>query len=91
MLRLERDGEENLRVVGAATVYEAESFKAALLEVLAEERESWVLDLSGLTALDTAGLQILMAFRRSATVRVHSCPEGIRTMVERVGLLSKVA
>jgi anti-anti-sigma regulatory factor len=90
MLRLERDGGENLRVVGAATVYEAEGFKAALLEVLAEERESWVLDLGGLTALDTAGLQLLMAFRRSANVSVHSCPENIRIMVDRIGLLAKV-
>lgn len=45
------------------------------------------IDLSGLTALDTAGAQLLIAFRRNHVFSsVHSCPPPIRQFLELTGL-----
>lgn len=54
-----------VQVAGKATVRSAEQLKAALVEAIAGGREV-VLDLSGVTEIDAAFLQLFCAARKSA-------------------------
>ncbi len=55
-----------VRIRGEMTVYAAQSLKAELCAALRRHRRTALLDLSGVTEFDTAGLQILFAARRLA-------------------------
>ena len=56
------------RIDGEFTIYRAAELAAALKSALADVAEGGVfeLDLSGVTEMDCAGVQLLMAARRSA-------------------------
>jgi anti-anti-sigma factor len=71
------DGSASLRLSGELTIYHAADLKQALLP-LAEQAGAWALDLSGVTDVDSAGIQILLAARRTlaargAALRVTAC------------------
>jgi anti-sigma B factor antagonist len=53
------------RLAGELTIYQAAALKAALVEAVAAQPEL-ELDLSGVTELDTAGLQLLLMARQYA-------------------------
>lgn len=59
-----------VRIQGEMSIYQASELKQQLLAGLHEER-TLVLDLSGVTELDTAGLQLLMLAKRTA--RTNHC------------------
>lgn len=86
-LRVTLDDAGALLIRGPATVHNAAEL---LLQLKALDRESLKkvsIDLSGLTSMDTAGAQILIAFRRSvASTSVHSCPAEIRQFLETTDL-----
>lgn len=54
-----------LRFEGELTIYAAAAVKTALLEALTDAIEV-ELDLAGITAIDTAGMQLLIAAKREA-------------------------
>ena len=82
--------EGTVKLVGEATVHEATLVWETLCQAT-KERQDLALDLSGLTAVDTAGAQLLLAVRRSGAVaRVHSCPESVRRFLESIGVEDKV-
>jgi len=91
LISLEVIEEGALRVVGEATVCEARALQLLLLELVEQERESWTLDLSGLSALDSAGAQLLLAFKREAKrVRFHSWPPAMRAFLEQTALFQQL-
>jgi anti-anti-sigma factor len=55
-----------LPIVGELTIQTAAERKAALLTLLESADQDFVVDLSGVTELDTAGLQLLLMARREA-------------------------
>lgn len=59
-------GHSRLRLQGDCNIYSAEALKAALLRALAEPQATLELDLAGVTEIDTAGLQVLMAAKNFA-------------------------
>jgi anti-anti-sigma factor len=81
------DNQGNIRVTGEATIHQAETLREELLATLTTDRESWTLDLGGLTAMDSAGAQLFISFKKSVkAIQVHSCPENIRNYLDRIGL-----
>lgn len=62
------DGSAALRLSGELTIYHAVDLKQALLPLPADAR-AWALDLSGVTDIDSAGVQVLLAVRRTLTAR----------------------
>jgi anti-anti-sigma regulatory factor len=77
-----------LRVRGEVTIHSARGLYDALKPYanLAEDCPN-SLDLSGVTAFDTAGVQLLIAFKASQRrLAVHSCPDAMRTFLEGAGL-----
>jgi len=59
------NGRERLRLQGECNIYSAGDLRAALLAAMQVSPEL-ELDLSGVTEVDTAGLQVLMAAKASA-------------------------
>lgn len=55
-----------LRLQGDCNIYNAGELKAALLKALREPQAALELDLAGVTEIDTAGLQVLMAAKNFA-------------------------
>ena len=87
LLHLELDDQGTIKIVGQATVHEAQTLCDALLAACEQGRDSWTLDLRGLSSIDTAGLQLLLSFKRSvASLQVHSCPAPIRAFMEQSGI-----
>ena len=62
------DGGATLRLAGELTIYHAADLKHALLP-LAAPGGDWALDLSGVTDIDSAGIQVLLAARRTLAAR----------------------
>lgn len=58
------DGDLRVRLAGDVTVAEAAAAKAMLIEALESGERAVTVDLSGVTELDTAGLQVLLLARR---------------------------
>lgn len=82
--------EGTIRLVGEATVHDVVTVWQRLIDATTH-REGLTLDLGGLTSLDTAGAQLLLATRRSGAVaRVHSCPDPIRGFLESIGVAEQV-
>jgi anti-anti-sigma regulatory factor len=91
MISVTTDDNGSIRIEGEATVHEAVSLRQSLLACLDQQREDWTLDLKGLTAVDLAGIQLLIAFKRAAPlVRVHSCPPAIRRILEQTRLSTQL-
>lgn len=61
----DRDGQRCLHVRGELTIYAAGAMRTALLDALAGAAELEI-DLSGVTEIDTAGVQLLVAAKREA-------------------------
>ncbi|MFT3736790.1 MAG: STAS domain-containing protein [Rhodocyclaceae bacterium] len=57
-----------LKLEGEITIYRAEEIRQALIAAL-ETQRSIALDLSAVTELDTTGVQLLLAARRTAQTR----------------------
>jgi anti-sigma B factor antagonist len=57
-----------IRVTGEMTVYTASQIKQPLMDAIAGGPPSVLLDLSGVSELDTAGLQLLLLGHREALV-----------------------
>ncbi len=77
-----------LSLSGEATIHYAAELQSALVALRAERANDFVLDLGALTAIDTAGVQVLLAFRKSSEpVRVTSCPDPLRAVLVRGGLV----
>jgi anti-anti-sigma factor len=76
------------RVTGEMTVYTAAAVKSALLEALRAHQEvAFELDLSEVTELDTAGLQLLLMLNRSCAAAsrafcISACSETARGSIE---------
>jgi anti-anti-sigma regulatory factor len=89
MIDLHTDGQGKLTVVGEATIFEVARLRELLLAALRQRPTPKALDLSQLEALDTAGAQLLLAFKReSPALSVHSCPAQLRAHLENIGLAS---
>jgi ABC-type transporter Mla MlaB component len=82
--------EGTIRLNGEATIHDVTTVWRLLVDATADRREL-TLDLGGLTELDTAGAQLLLASRRSGAVsRVHSCPAPIRSFLASIGIAEQV-
>lgn len=87
MMRVEFDDTGLIKVIGDATVHEADLLRDGLLGCLAVVTEDRALDLSELTALDTCGVQLLLSLKRTVkSLRVQGCPESQRLFLQRIGL-----
>jgi len=56
----------SLRIEGEMTIYRAQEIKQLLLEPLQQPHATVEVNLSGVTDLDTAGLQLLLLAKRTA-------------------------
>ncbi len=85
MIEILRGG-ARVQLKGEATIDSAPDLCAGLSAAAAGSPEPAVLDLSGLTDLDTAGAQLLVAFAKSApNARVVSCPPRAAALLDRLG------
>ena len=69
---------------GELTIFEAAEFKEALLEVLACEGLV-CLDLSQVTRVDTAAIQLMWAARKLGRLLVTGIPQELQTKLTRLG------
>jgi ABC-type transporter Mla MlaB component len=90
MIEVKEAGEGRFALVGEATVYTVADLHGQLCRHgLAGVATKVTVDLSGLTNLDIAGAQILIALRRTlghARVDFTGCPEQHVTLLHRSGL-----
>lgn len=87
MLKLEKTGPGSFGLSGSATIGQAVRLKDLLSRIAGDS--DLELDLSGLSDLDAAGAQVLLAFRRSRpspSTRLIKCPEAIRENLRLLGL-----
>jgi anti-sigma B factor antagonist len=70
-----------LALDGELTIYHAAELRQTLLAALADAPEGLAIDLAGVTEIDSAGVQLLMASKRAAnasgrplTLADHSAP-----------------
>jgi anti-anti-sigma factor len=76
-----------LTLAGEVNISNAASIHAELITILAHAPDQLLIDLSQVTELDAAGLQLLLSLRLTVeNSRVHSCPPHLRNFIERVGL-----
>lgn len=83
------DTARSLRLTGELTIYTAADSRQSLLAQLAEHpaEEPCTLDLSEVTELDTAGLQILLALRRTApTLTLNASSPAVDRCLRLCGL-----
>ncbi len=83
-------GATSLRLSGELTIYHAADLQQALLP-LAAPGGDWALDLSGVTDIDSAGIQILLAARRTlaahgAAIRLAACGPAAQAVFSLYGL-----
>jgi anti-anti-sigma factor len=84
------DGSASLRLSGELTIYHAADLKQALLP-FAADAGALALDLSGVTDIDSAGIQVLLAARRTlaargATVRLTACSAAAQALFSLYGM-----
>ncbi len=89
---VQRDNVRVTRLVpeGELTIYAAAEFKANLENALAAS-ENIEIDLAGVSEMDTAGLQLLLAARREAqrcgkSLRLKDCSEAVHDVFELCGM-----
>jgi anti-anti-sigma factor len=80
-----------IRVTGEMTIYTAAALSQDLLAALTHHRRTKLLDLSEVTEIDTAGLQLLLAARRQAAdggreLLVVEPSRAVRSAIELCGL-----
>jgi anti-anti-sigma factor len=87
MTQVQLDKGGNLTLVGELNISNATSIHAELTAILEHAPDQLVIDMSQVTELDTAGLQLLLSLRLTVeNTRVHSCPAHVRDFIEHVGL-----
>ncbi len=87
MFSVDYDDQGTIRLVGDATVREAEALRETLRVAVAEKRPAWTLDLAALDSVDTCTAQVLVAFKRTVpSFRAHSCTKGVRDFLAMTGL-----
>jgi len=94
MIEIDDAGEGEFRIHGNATVYEVEDLHKKLIVSIRHRSGPLTISLEGLSALDLAGAQVLLALRRTVgpeRLRYREIPETIRTMLERSGLLDALS
>ena len=69
---------------GELTIFEAAEFKESLITVLASEGLV-CLDLSRVTRVDTAAIQLMWAARRLGRLLVTGIPQDLQTKLTRLG------
>lgn len=79
-----------MRIEGEMTIYRAAELRGALLAALAEPGDV-LLELDAVDELDTAGVQLLLAARRSAqaagrTLRLFAPSAGVTQVLATLGL-----
>jgi anti-sigma B factor antagonist len=72
-----------IRVTGEMTVYTAGQIKEPLLDAIAEGSADVQLDLSGVSELDTAGVQLLLLIHRAALVSGRNLQLGAESAIVR--------
>ncbi|WP_374563965.1 lipid asymmetry maintenance protein MlaB [Ideonella sp.] len=80
-----------VRLEGEVTIYHAASQKALLIDALAGCGGTLELDLSDVTEIDTAGLQLLMLLKRTAVrqgqaLRLIGCSPAVSEVLELVNV-----
>ncbi len=79
--------EMTVRVRGEATIHCAEQLLLALRGVLESGQRVAAISLAELTDLDTAGVQVLLAFQRATGASpIADCPERMARVIEGLGL-----
>ena len=74
-------------LTGDFVISNANAIRDELSQNLADDASDWTIDMSGITDLDTSGLQLLLMMRRAiSNTRVCSCPTHLREFIESVGL-----
>jgi len=87
MTQVQLDNAGTLTLTGEVNISNATSIHAELTALLEHAPDELVIDMSQVTELDTAGLQLLLSLRLTVeNTRVHSCPVHLRDFIERVGL-----
>ena len=82
-----------LKVKGNCVIQDLRPLQKTMLELIESERSSVELDLSGVEAIDTAGVQLLAVCRNNAlekgkTFRINSESEAVREALIITGLES---
>ncbi len=82
-----------LALEGELTIYGAAELQTRLVAALADAPEGLDIDLAGVTELDSAGVQLLMATHRAArvsgrTVSLHAPSDAVRDVIELFDLAS---
>ncbi len=81
-----RDGQARvLRIDGEMTIYRALEVKELLLAAL-DGAGSLALDLSGVTELDTAGVQLLLAAEKSVALHIAERSPAVSEALDVLGL-----
>jgi anti-anti-sigma regulatory factor len=89
MLSVNSEGAQHISILGDATVYEANTLHKALSGLSLACEGEIAIDLAGLEALDVAGVQILVAFRRhlgAVRVSFHNIPAHILDTLKLGGM-----
>jgi len=87
MTELQIDDWGILKLVGDVSIFTVQELHPLLLTVSPDDYPELKIDLSGLTDLDTVGVQLLLGFRRRFRHSiVHSCPAQLREFVQQIGL-----
>jgi len=82
-----------MKVIGNCVIQELQPLQKTMLELVESERSSVELDLSGIEAIDTAGVQLLAVCRNNALekekiFRITAVSEAVREALEITGLES---
>ncbi|MBC8257467.1 MAG: STAS domain-containing protein [SAR324 cluster bacterium] len=82
-----------IKVKGNCIIQELQPLQKTMLELIQSERSSIELDLSGIEAIDTAGIQLLAVCRNNAlekgmTFQITSKSEAVKEALEITGLES---
>jgi anti-anti-sigma factor len=83
------DGSASLRLSGELTIYHAADLRQALLPHA--QAHAWTLDLAGVTDIDSAGVQVLLAARRTLAargglVRLTACSPAAQAVFSLYGM-----
>src|SRR4051812_31079586 len=75
-----------LAITGEIDVSVSEWFSAEMRRQLAAVSDAVVLDLSGVTFIDSSGIAVLLAAARTVEVRINAASDAARRVIELAGL-----
>ena len=78
-------GQKLCKPTGELTIFEAAEFKESLITLFASEGLV-CLDLSQVTRVDTAGIQLMWAARKMGRLLVTGIPEELQAKLTRLGI-----